>query len=51
MTVAEPITRVAFIGLGHMGGHMCRNVITAGFEVTAFDLDADALGRGGQRSG
>jgi 3-hydroxyisobutyrate dehydrogenase len=45
MTVAEPITRVAFIGLGHMGGHMCRNVITAGFDVTAYDLDPDALER------
>ena len=36
-------TRVAFIGLGHMGGHMCRNVITAGFDVAAYDLDAEAL--------
>jgi 3-hydroxyisobutyrate dehydrogenase len=45
MSVAAPITRVAFIGLGHMGGHMCRNVITAGFDVTAYDLDPDALGR------
>jgi 3-hydroxyisobutyrate dehydrogenase len=45
MTNAEPITRVAFIGLGHMGGHMCRNVITAGFDVTAYDLDRDALER------
>jgi 3-hydroxyisobutyrate dehydrogenase len=38
-------TRVAFIGLGHMGGHMCRNVVTAGFDVAAYDLDADALAR------
>jgi 3-hydroxyisobutyrate dehydrogenase len=45
MTGAAPIARVAFIGLGHMGGHMCRNVITAGFAVTAYDLDPDALGR------
>lgn len=45
MTVPDPITRVAFIGLGHMGGHMCRNVITAGFDVSAYDLDADALAR------
>jgi 3-hydroxyisobutyrate dehydrogenase len=45
VTLTAPLTRVAFIGLGHMGGHMCRNVITAGFEVTAFDLDADALAR------
>jgi 3-hydroxyisobutyrate dehydrogenase len=45
MTLPDPITRVAFIGLGHMGGHMCRNVITAGFQVSAYDLDADALAR------
>jgi 3-hydroxyisobutyrate dehydrogenase len=45
MTVPDPITRVAFIGLGHMGGHMCRNVVTAGFAVTAHDLDAEALAR------
>jgi 3-hydroxyisobutyrate dehydrogenase len=31
--------RVAFVGLGHMGSHMCRHVCTAGFEVSAFDLD------------
>jgi 3-hydroxyisobutyrate dehydrogenase len=45
MTVGAPITRVAFIGLGHMGSHMCRNVIIAGFAVSAYDLDPDALGR------
>lgn len=42
---AAPPPRVAFIGLGHMGGHMCRNLITAGFEVTAYDLDPTALAR------
>jgi 3-hydroxyisobutyrate dehydrogenase len=35
--------RVAFVGLGHMGSHMCRHVCGAGFDVTAFDLDADAV--------
>jgi 3-hydroxyisobutyrate dehydrogenase len=45
MTAAGPGTRIAFIGLGHMGGHMCRNVITAGFTVSAYDLDFDALAR------
>ncbi|HEY2321013.1 MAG TPA: NAD(P)-dependent oxidoreductase [Solirubrobacteraceae bacterium] len=45
MTVPEPITRVAFIGLGHMGGHMCRHVIAGGFSVTAYDSDPDALAR------
>ncbi|HLI61044.1 MAG TPA: NAD(P)-dependent oxidoreductase [Solirubrobacteraceae bacterium] len=41
-TGARP-RRVAFIGLGHMGGHMCRHVCTAGHEVSAFDLDRAAL--------
>jgi 3-hydroxyisobutyrate dehydrogenase len=45
MTLPDPISRVAFIGLGHMGGHMCRNVITAGFDVSAYDLDSEALAR------
>ena len=31
--------RVAFVGLGHMGSHICRNVTTAGHHVTAYDLD------------
>ncbi len=38
-------TRVAFIGLGHMGGHMCRNLINAGFPVSANDQDPEALAR------
>jgi 3-hydroxyisobutyrate dehydrogenase len=44
MNSAEP-TRVAFIGLGHMGGHMCRHVVEAGFDVTAYDLDPGAVAR------
>lgn len=39
------ITRVGFIGLGHMGGPMCANVARAGFEVSAYDLDPEALRR------
>jgi 3-hydroxyisobutyrate dehydrogenase len=35
-------TRIAFIGLGHMGGPMALNLHKAGFAVTAFDLDAAA---------
>ena len=35
--------RVAFVGLGHMGSHMCRNVTTAGHDVTAYDLDRRAV--------
>lgn len=36
-------TRIAFIGLGHMGGPMATNLHKAGFAVSAFDLSADAL--------
>jgi 3-hydroxyisobutyrate dehydrogenase len=39
------VTRVAFIGLGNMGGPMCGHLVSAGFDVTAFDLDAAALAR------
>lgn len=35
--------RVGFIGLGNMGAPMCDQVVRAGFDVTAFDLRADAL--------
>ncbi|MGI8714516.1 MAG: NAD(P)-dependent oxidoreductase [Solirubrobacteraceae bacterium] len=37
--------RVAFVGLGHMGSHMCRQVCTFGHQVAAFDLDTRALRR------
>ena len=39
------MTRVAFIGLGHMGGGMAANLAVKGFEVRAFDLAADAVQR------
>jgi 3-hydroxyisobutyrate dehydrogenase-like beta-hydroxyacid dehydrogenase len=40
------IERVGFIGLGVMGGAMCRNLIAKGsWEVVAFDLNPDALAR------
>jgi 3-hydroxyisobutyrate dehydrogenase len=35
--------RVAFVGLGHMGSHMCRHLCTAGHSVAAFDLHAPAV--------
>ena len=41
----RPAPRVAFIGLGHMGGPMCRHVVQAGFDVSAYDLDPAALAR------
>ena len=40
---ADRSRRVAFVGLGHMGLHMCRNVTTAGHAVTAYDLDRRAV--------
>jgi 3-hydroxyisobutyrate dehydrogenase len=41
----ESIRRVAFIGLGHMGGGMCGNLLRRGLEVTAYDVDAGPLER------
>ena len=35
--------KIAFIGLGHMGGGMAPNLAKAGHEVRAFDLSEDAL--------
>lgn len=39
------MARVAFIGLGNMGGGMAANLAKAGHEVQAFDLSQDALDR------
>jgi 3-hydroxyisobutyrate dehydrogenase len=39
------MARVAFIGLGNMGGGMAANLAKAGHEVRAFDLSEDALAR------
>ena len=35
--------KIAFIGLGNMGGGMAANLVKAGHAVNAFDLSADAL--------
>ena len=37
--------RIAFIGLGNMGGGMAANLAKAGHEVRAFDLSPEALAR------
>lgn len=37
------MARIAFIGLGHMGGGMAPNLAKAGHEVHAFDLSEEAL--------
>ena len=36
--------RIAFIGLGNMGGGMAANLVKAGHQVNAFDLSAEARG-------
>ncbi|NDV13777.1 3-hydroxyisobutyrate dehydrogenase [Crenobacter caeni] len=33
------MTRIAFIGLGHMGGPMALNLVKAGFELEVYDLN------------
>jgi len=37
------MTTVAFIGVGNMGGPMARNLLKAGYVVSAFDLSAPVL--------
>jgi 3-hydroxyisobutyrate dehydrogenase len=37
------MAKIAFIGLGHMGGGMAPNLAKAGHEVRAFDLSSEAL--------
>lgn len=37
--------KIAFIGLGNMGGGMAANLVKAGHDVHAFDLAPDALAR------
>jgi 3-hydroxyisobutyrate dehydrogenase len=49
------MARIAFIGLGNMGGGMAANLAQAGHDVRAFDLVEDALARaearGAKRAG
>ena len=42
--------KIAFIGLGNMGGGMAANLVKAGHEVRAFDLSGEAQARA-QESG
>jgi 3-hydroxyisobutyrate dehydrogenase len=37
------MTTIAFIGVGHMGGPMARNLVKAGHAVRAYDLSASLL--------
>jgi pyrroline-5-carboxylate reductase len=41
--------KIAFIGLGHMGGGMAPNLAKAGHEVRAVDLSEDALAHAAER--
>ena len=43
------MARIAFIGLGHMGGGMAPNLVRAGHEVSAFDLSEEALARAAEQ--
>ncbi|TIW65805.1 MAG: NAD(P)-dependent oxidoreductase, partial [Mesorhizobium sp.] len=35
----------AFIGLGHLGGHLAASLVRNGFDVTVFDRDPAAVER------
>lgn len=37
------MSSIAFIGLGNMGAGMCANLVAAGHEITAFDLNPEAV--------
>ncbi|HKI98114.1 MAG TPA: NAD(P)-dependent oxidoreductase [bacterium] len=37
--------KVGFVGVGMMGGPMCRNVLKGGHEVVVFDINPDAIAR------
>lgn len=38
----KPDTRIAFIGLGNMGGPMAKNLLKHGYQVTVYDLSEQA---------
>ena len=37
--------KIGFIGLGNMGGPMCSRLVTAGYDVIAFDVNEEAVSR------
>jgi 3-hydroxyisobutyrate dehydrogenase-like beta-hydroxyacid dehydrogenase len=37
--------KVGFVGVGMMGGPMCRNMLKGGHEVVVFDINPDAMAR------
>jgi len=40
---------VGFIGLGNMGGHMAANLLKAGYQLIAFDLNPESCNRAASR--
>jgi 3-hydroxyisobutyrate dehydrogenase/2-hydroxy-3-oxopropionate reductase len=40
---ATALPTIGFVGLGNMGGPMCRRLVAAGYAVTAFDINRAAL--------
>src|SRR3954467_5114802 len=43
------MAKIAFIGLGHMGGGMAPNLAKAGHDVRAFDLSEEALAKAAEQ--
>lgn len=41
------LPKLGFVGLGNMGWPMCQRLLAAGYPVTVFDINADALARAG----
>ncbi|XP_066376208.1 probable 3-hydroxyisobutyrate dehydrogenase, mitochondrial isoform X2 [Miscanthus floridulus] len=41
--VPSQLENVGFIGLGNMGSHMARNLITAGYKVTVHDINENSM--------
>lgn len=37
------MTRVGFVGIGRMGDPMCRHILRAGFPLTVFDVNREAM--------
>jgi L-threonate 2-dehydrogenase len=49
--MSDHLRRIGFIGLGAMGGAMAARLLAAGFEVTGFDINEQALRRFMERGG
>jgi 3-hydroxyisobutyrate dehydrogenase-like beta-hydroxyacid dehydrogenase len=40
---SKQLPTIGFLGLGNMGSPMCARLLTAGYKVTAFDINPQAL--------